>query len=101
MINRFADYSSLRRELLINILAFNLIVERRFFKHLRRVNQLAWLNLMGILLEELRLSSVVYLKFFQVLSLRNHPEHLILGVLVVLLELLHAKIFWINKGIWL
>ena len=101
MINRFADYISLWRELMIKILAFNLIVESRFIKHLRRVNQLGWLKVMGILLEELGLSPIVYLKFLQVSSLWNHPKHLILCVLVVLLELLHAKSFWINKSIWL
>ena len=62
MINRFADYSSLWRELLIKILAFNLIVERRFIEHLRWVDQLGWLKFDGILLEVLGLSSVVYLE---------------------------------------
>ena len=62
MINRFADHSSLWRELLIKILAFNLIVERRFIKHLRRVNQLGWLKFDGILLEVLGLSSIIYLE---------------------------------------
>ena len=62
MINRFADHSSLRRELLIKILAFHLIVERRFIKHLRWVNQLGWLKFDGILLEVLGLSSIIYLE---------------------------------------
>ena len=96
MINRFADYSSLWRELLIKILAFHLIVERRFIKHLWWVNQLGWLKFNGILLEELGLSSVVYLKLLQVFSLWNHPEHLILCVFVVLLELLHAMSIWLQ-----
>ena len=68
-----------------------MIIEGRVLKHLRRVNQLAWLKWMRVLLEDLRLSLIVYLEFLKTFRLIHHLKHLILCLLKIGLELLHTK----------
>ena len=68
-----------------------MIIEVRVLKHLRRVNQLAWLEWMRVLFEDLRLSCIIYLKFLKTFRLIHHLKHLILCLLKIGLELLHTK----------